>query len=122
MVDTDLKYMKLALTEARKGAGRTSPNPAVGALIVKDDRILSRGYHRRAGQPHAEVEALEKIGRSCPGATLYVTLEPCNHHGKDSPLHRVHSQSPNCESGCRRHGSESGRQRGRMQILSGKRS
>ena len=85
MVDTDLKYMKLALTEARKGAGRTSPNPAVGALIVKDDRILSRGYHRRAGQPHAEVEALEKIGRSCPGATLYVTLEPCNHYGKTPP-------------------------------------
>jgi len=85
MVDTDLKYMKLALAEAGKGAGRTSPNPAVGALIVKEDRILSRGYHRRAGQPHAEVEALEKIGRSCPGATLYVTLEPCNHYGKTPP-------------------------------------
>ena len=85
MVDIDLKYMKLALAEARKGAGRTSPNPAVGALIVKDGRVLSRGYHRKAGLPHAEVEALEKIGRSCPGATLYVTLEPCNHHGKTPP-------------------------------------
>ena len=85
MVDSDLKYMKLALAEARKGSGRTSPNPAVGALLVRDDCILSRGYHRRAGLPHAEIEALEKVGRSCPGATLYVTLEPCNHHGKTPP-------------------------------------
>ena len=85
MVDSDLKYMKLALAEAGKGVGRTSPNPAVGALIVKEDRILARGYHRKAGRPHAEVEALEKVGGSCPGATLYVTLEPCNHHGKTPP-------------------------------------
>ena len=85
MIDPDVKYMKLALAEAGKGAGRTSPNPAVGAVIVKDGRVLSRGYHRRAGLPHAEIEALEKVGRSCPGATLYVTLEPCNHHGKTPP-------------------------------------
>lgn len=81
--------MKLALTEARKAAGRTSPNPAVGALIVKDGRILSRGYHRKAGLPHAEVEALKKVGGSCPGATLYVTLEPCNHSGKTPPCTRA---------------------------------
>ena len=77
--------MKLALAEARKATGRTSPNPAVGALIVKDDRILSRGYHKKAGLPHAEVEALKKVGGFCPGATLYVTLEPCNHTGKTPP-------------------------------------
>ena len=85
MVDTDLKYMKLALTEAKKAIGRTSPNPAVGALIVKDGQILSKGYHRKAGQPHAEVEAFNKVGGYCPGATLYVTLEPCNHTGKTPP-------------------------------------
>ncbi len=85
MIDTDVKYMKLALVEAKKGVGRTSPNPAVGALIVRDDRILSRGYHRKAGLAHAEIDALEKVGHSCPGATLYVTLEPCNHHGKTPP-------------------------------------
>ena len=85
MDNTDLKYMKLALVQAKKAAGRTSPNPAVGALIVKDNRILSRGYHRKAGLPHAEVEALNRIGGYCPGATLYVTLEPCNHIGKTPP-------------------------------------
>ncbi len=85
MMNSDVKYMKLALAEAKKGLGRTSPNPAVGALIVKDDHILSRGYHRKAGLPHAEVEALAKIGGSCPGAALYVTLEPCNHFGKTPP-------------------------------------
>lgn len=77
--------MTLALREARKGWGRTSPNPAVGAVIVKDGEVVARGYHRRAGLPHAEIEALTRVGNHCPGGTLYVTLEPCNHVGRTPP-------------------------------------
>ena len=77
--------MKEALREARKGMGRTSPNPAVGAVIVRDGRIVAKGYHRKAGLPHAEIEALGKLGGKAPGDVLYVTLEPCNHHGKTPP-------------------------------------
>ncbi|RLB15874.1 MAG: bifunctional diaminohydroxyphosphoribosylaminopyrimidine deaminase/5-amino-6-(5-phosphoribosylamino)uracil reductase RibD [Deltaproteobacteria bacterium] len=77
--------MRRALAQARKGLGRTSPNPAVGAVIVRDGNILSRGYHRRAGAPHAEIEALNKLGGKAPGATMYVTLEPCNHVGRTPP-------------------------------------
>jgi diaminohydroxyphosphoribosylaminopyrimidine deaminase/5-amino-6-(5-phosphoribosylamino)uracil reductase len=61
------------------------PNPQVGALIVKDDRIIARGWHRFAGGPHAEIEALAQAGELARGATMYVTLEPCNHHGKTGP-------------------------------------
>jgi len=73
------KFMRAALKEALKGVGATSPNPAVGAVIVKNGRILSRGWHQRAGQPHAEVEALRALSSPelARGATLYVTLEPC---------------------------------------------
>jgi len=85
MKETHIKYMKLALKAARKGLGRTSPNPAVGAIIVRDGKVVASGYHHRAGMPHAEVDAFEKIGNSAPGATLYVTLEPCNHFGKTPP-------------------------------------
>lgn len=85
MIDTHNKYMKQALREARKGLGRTSPNPAVGAVVVKDGEVLSSGYHRRAGMPHAELEALAKLGGRAPGAVLYVTLEPCNHQGRTPP-------------------------------------
>lgn len=77
--DDDIAYMRLALREARKGVGRTSPNPCVGAVIVKDDEIIARGYHRKAGGPHAEIEALGKAGERARGSTMYVTLEPCNH-------------------------------------------
>lgn len=77
--------MRLALREARKGSGRTSPNPVVGAVIVRNGIVVARGYHRRAGLPHAEVEALSRLGNQCPGDTLYVTLEPCNHMGKTPP-------------------------------------
>ncbi|MDQ1334079.1 MAG: diaminohydroxyphosphoribosylaminopyrimidine deaminase [Thermodesulfobacteriota bacterium] len=77
--------MRLALREARKGLGRTSPNPAVGAVIVINGEVAARGYHRRAGLPHAEVEALSRLGNHCPEGTLYVTLEPCNHVGKTPP-------------------------------------
>ena len=65
--------------------GSVSPNPAVGAVIVKNSKIISYGYHRKAGGPHAEVEALERAGIAANGADLYVTLEPCNHHGKTPP-------------------------------------
>jgi len=83
--DTDVKFMKEALRQARKGMGRTSPNPAVGAVIVKKGKIVATGHHRKAGLPHAEVEVLGVLGGKAPGATLYVTLEPCNHQGRTPP-------------------------------------
>ena len=77
--------MSLAIAEARKGQGRTSPNPCVGAVIVKNGIVISKGYHKKAGTPHAEVHALEAAGENAAGATLYVTLEPCCHIGKTPP-------------------------------------
>lgn len=79
--------MRAALAEAAKGAGRTHPNPAVGAVVVKNGRILSRGWHRAAGRPHAEIEALNALASpaSAKGATLYVTLEPCSTRGRTPP-------------------------------------
>ena len=77
--------MGIALEEARKGIGRVSPNPAVGAIIVKDGKIIGRGYHKRAGTPHAEVHAIRDAGPLANDATLYVTLEPCNHTGRTPP-------------------------------------
>ena len=79
--------MRLALREAERGVGRTSPNPAVGAVIVRGGRVLARGYHRAAGQPHAEIEALRALKRPAQarGATIYVTLEPCSTHGRTPP-------------------------------------
>lgn len=81
----DLTYMKLALTLAEKGAGWTSPNPMVGAVIVKDERVIGQGYHKRCGQPHAERDALASCTESPKGASMYVTLEPCCHQGKQPP-------------------------------------
>lgn len=81
----DTTYMFQALELARKGLGRTSPNPPVGALIVKDGRVIGAGYHPRAGQPHAEVVAFQSCTEDPRGATLYVTLEPCCHFGKTPP-------------------------------------
>ncbi len=77
--------MELALSEARKGVGRTSPNPCVGAVIVSGDQEISRGYHKKAGTPHAEIHALTKAGVKAQGTTMYVTLEPCNHTGRTPP-------------------------------------
>ena len=86
MTKTDEKLMREALRLARKGMGRTSPNPAVGAVIVHDGKIIASGYHKRAGDNHAEVEALAKMhGRAGEDDVLYVTLEPCNHHGRTPP-------------------------------------
>lgn len=77
--------MQLALAEAVKGMGRTSPNPCVGAVIVKHGQVIAKGFHEKAGTPHAEVHALEKAGEKAQGATMYVTLEPCSHFGKTPP-------------------------------------
>ena len=81
----DNAYMQLALQLAQKGCGFVSPNPMVGAVIVKDGRIIGSGYHERYGEPHAERNALASCTESPKGATLYVTLEPCCHHGKQPP-------------------------------------
>lgn len=83
----DARFMRLAIKEGLKGLGRTSPNPPVGAVVVdpKSGEIIARGYHRQAGKPHAEVEALRRAGERARGATLYVTLEPCNHFGRTPP-------------------------------------
>ncbi len=79
--------MRLALREAARGVGRTSPNPAVGAVIVRGGRVVARGFHRAAGQPHAEIEALRALRNpvQARGATMYVTLEPCSTHGRTGP-------------------------------------
>ncbi|MDS0526935.1 bifunctional diaminohydroxyphosphoribosylaminopyrimidine deaminase/5-amino-6-(5-phosphoribosylamino)uracil reductase RibD [Clostridium sp. SHJSY1] len=81
----DEKYMELALSLAKKGRGFVSPNPVVGAVIVKDGKIIGEGYHKRYGGPHAEVEAFNNISEEAEGATMYVTLEPCSHYGKTPP-------------------------------------
>lgn len=81
----DIKYMKLAVELAEKGAGRVNPNPMVGAVIVKDDIILAEGYHQSYGGLHAERNALAACGGAARGSTLYVTLEPCCHYGKTPP-------------------------------------
>lgn len=83
------KFMAEALRLARKGLGYTSPNPAVGALVVRDSRIVGRGYHREYGAPHAEADALQQAGPQARGATVYVTLEPCCHQGQTPPCTRA---------------------------------
>jgi len=88
MVELDLKdeyYMRKALRLARRGLGKTSPNPMVGALIVKDGEIIGQGYHRRYGEKHAEINAVQDARGKVSGATLYVTLEPCCHYRKKTP-------------------------------------
>ena len=83
--EADRRFMQLALTLGRRGQGRTSPNPAVGAVVVKDGVIVGRGWTQPGGRPHAEPEALGRAGEAARGATLYVTLEPCSHFGKSPP-------------------------------------
>ncbi len=81
----DQRFMQLALSLGRRGLGRTWPNPAVGAVVVKDGVIVGRGWTQPGGRPHAEPEALKRAGSAARGATLYVTLEPCSHFGKSPP-------------------------------------
>src|SRR5664280_2796996 len=85
---SDLRHLRLALRLARRGYGTTSPNPMVGVVLVKGGKIIGRGWHREAGEPHAEIEALrdaQKRGHNPRGATLCVTLEPCCTHGRTPP-------------------------------------
>jgi diaminohydroxyphosphoribosylaminopyrimidine deaminase / 5-amino-6-(5-phosphoribosylamino)uracil reductase len=88
---SDVQFMRLALSLARRGFGRTSPNPIVGAVLVRDGAVIGRGWHHRAGEPHAEIEALRDAQRrtgsaeGASGATLYVTLEPCSTQGRTPP-------------------------------------
>ncbi len=85
----DVRFMRLAVEQAGKGQGRTSPNPCVGAVIVRDGVVVGMGYHRKAGTPHAEIHAIADAGTLCDGATIYVTLEPCNHTGRTPPCSRA---------------------------------
>lgn len=84
-IELDERMMRRALELARKGEGRVEPNPMVGCVIVRNGRVIGEGYHRRFGGPHAEIEALRSCTRNPRGATVYVTLEPCCHHGKTPP-------------------------------------
>src|SRR5262245_19757045 len=81
----DSDYMQQALDLARRGQGYVEPNPLVGCVIVRDGQVVGEGWHQRFGGPHAEIEALKVAGHRAKGATLYVTLEPCCHHGKTPP-------------------------------------
>ena len=84
-MDVDIKYMARALELAKKGIGSVNPNPLVGSVIVKNDKIIGEGYHQEYGGPHAEVNAFTSLKQSSIGATMYVTLEPCSHYGKTPP-------------------------------------
>ncbi|HIK37031.1 MAG TPA: bifunctional diaminohydroxyphosphoribosylaminopyrimidine deaminase/5-amino-6-(5-phosphoribosylamino)uracil reductase, partial [Geminocystis sp. M7585_C2015_104] len=83
--DFDTSMMKRCIELAKRALGRTSPNPMVGAVVVKDGRVVGEGFHPGAGKPHAEVFALQQAGEAARGATVYVNLEPCNHYGRTPP-------------------------------------
>jgi len=84
-MDRDIKYMRRAIVLAKKGFGKTSPNPMVGAVLVKNGCIMGEGWHKKAGTPHAEINAIVSAGKKAEGSTLYVTLEPCSTTGRTSP-------------------------------------
>src|SRR6185312_12395101 len=84
-IAVDRRFMNVALALGARGLGNAWPNPAVGAVVVRDDVIVGRGWTQPGGRPHAETEALRRAGSAARGATLYVTLEPCSHHGKTPP-------------------------------------
>ena len=85
LTDADHRYMRIALTLAARGLGRVAPNPAVGCVLAKDGRIVGRGWTQPGGRPHAESEALGRAGAAAHGATAYISLEPCAHHGETAP-------------------------------------
>jgi diaminohydroxyphosphoribosylaminopyrimidine deaminase / 5-amino-6-(5-phosphoribosylamino)uracil reductase len=85
MMILDEKYMRMAIELAKKGVGKVNPNPMVGAVIVKDEKVIGEGYHEEYGKAHAEVNAFSSLIEESKGATLYVTLEPCSHYGKTPP-------------------------------------
>ena len=94
---TDADFLRLALRLACRGSGTTSPNPMVGAVLVRRGKIIGRGWHRRAGEAHAEIEALRDAqtrGHLSKGATLYVTLEPCCTHGRTPSAQRFEQDKP----------------------------
>src|SRR6187397_3465892 len=80
-----MSYLDRAIEVAERGRGTTRPNPVVGAVVVSGDEVVGEGWHERKGGPHAEVVALEAAGERARGAALYVTLEPCSHHGQTPP-------------------------------------
>src|SRR5512138_963237 len=84
-MEADPIFMRRALALAERGLYTTSPNPRVGCVLVKDGRVIGEGWHERAGEPHAEVHALRAACEAARGATAYVTLEPCSHHGRTPP-------------------------------------
>ena len=84
-MNRDERYMRLAIDLAKRAEGKTSPNPIVGAVIVKNGRVIGRGYHKKAGLPHAEIYALREAGKRAKGSTMYVSLEPCGHFGRTPP-------------------------------------
>src|SRR5580704_9721746 len=83
--DTDAAYLREALDLARQGLAQTSPNPMVGAVLVRDGQVVGRGFHTWAGMKHGEIVALENAGERARGATLYINLEPCSHQGRTGP-------------------------------------
>jgi len=98
---TDELYMQRALRLARKGETTVSPNPMVGAVIVKENRIIGEGYHKKFGGNHAEIDAIFHASESIEGSTIYVTLEPCAHYGKNASLHGS-AHRGKTGTGCRR--------------------
>ncbi|KAK9816173.1 hypothetical protein WJX74_009064 [Apatococcus lobatus] len=95
--------MRQALSLAKRGLGKTFPNPAVGCVVYKGDKLVGEGFHPKAGEPHAEVFALRAAGQEAEGGTAYVTLEPCNHFGRTPPLQQssgcCQGQQGNCWGG-----------------------
>ena len=109
------EYMRRAIELAKKGCGYTNPNPLVGAVIVKDQRVIGEGYHEKIGGLHAERNALKNCIEDPEGAEIYVTLEPCCHYGKTPPCTEALIEAGDQESICREFRSQSESSRGRDQ-------
>lgn len=118
----DESYMDMALELAKRGMGAVNPNPLVGAVIVKDEKVIGKGWHERFGGLHAERNALADCKESTEGATIYVTLEPCCHYGKTPPCTEAILGKRHPPRGDRILGSESARGRKRHPDLTGSRA